>query len=237
MSGVKLAAIRGRGVRQQFDAWLGGGSVAESHDLHPAFSRFGPQEWFPSLAAYLAQTGRWFCFPRSSLTVGWGDAGAHFEEASSWFQTPLLMGPRRLGLSPLDDALAVYDGFFELLPDRLRRLGALLPDEGFDVDLNATKQPANLREDFVLTTRPVRNAVERFGLTMYPPELNVALQTPGRDIALAHREDVRWDAWAETEARRRLHAYAWRRHRPSRARSLRFAAAEFVERLRSGRSS
>jgi hypothetical protein len=83
-----------------------------------------------------------------------------------------------------------------------------------------------------LTTRPVRGAEARFGLTMYPPELNLARNVPGSDIALARVEDVRWDDWGEKEARRRLHAYFWRRHRPSRARALGFQAARAVEWLR-----
>jgi hypothetical protein len=203
--------------------------LAPHPELHPAFLGFGGDEWFPALASYLARTGRYFCFPRVSLTVGWGDAGAHFNAASSWFQTPLLMGPRYFSLPLLDEATAVYDGFFELEPERLKALGPGLRDREFDLDLNATKRPENLRSDLVLTTRPVHRAIARFGLAMYPAELNAALEVPGTEIALANRDDVRWDEWSETEARRRLHAYYWRRNRPSRARSLRFAAARVVE--------
>jgi len=219
----------------QWDAFETGwreGGVTPGPDLHPAFLRFGPDEWFPSLAAYLAETGRCFCFPRVSLTVGWGDAGAHFAQDTSWFQTPVQLGPRRYNLPTLDEAGAVYDGFFELQPERLQRLAPALRAFDFDVDLNATKQPVNLRHEFVLTMRPVRRAAMGFGLEMYPPELNAIDALTGNAISLARREDVLWDAWAETEARRRLHAYAWRRHRPSRRRSLRFAAARVVQALR-----
>ena len=107
-----------------------------------------------------------------------------------------------------------------------------LQDREFDVDLNATKQPANLRNDLVLTTRPVRNPVASFGLAMYPPELNVMTEVPGREISLAHRDDVLWDSWAEVEARRRLHAYHQRRNRPSRRRTLRFMAGRAIGLLR-----
>ena len=215
-----------------FTAWQASGRVVEHPDLHPSFLSFGPDEWFPSLASYLAQTGGYFCFPRVSLTAGWGDAGAHFAQFTAWFQTSLQMGKPRLRLPPLDEALAVYDGFFELLPDRLRSLAPSMQSMESDLDLSATKQPENLHSDLVLTTRPVRRAESRFGLTMYPPELNVAMNVPGSDIALARRNDVRWDAWSETEARRRLHAYHWRRYRPSRSRSLRFAMAQVVNRIR-----
>jgi hypothetical protein len=199
--------------------------VSRHPALHPAFLNFGPQEWFPSLAAYLAQTGRYFCFPRVSLTVGWGDAGTHFSRSTSWFQTPVQLGPRQYQLSPLDSAEAVYDGFFELQADRLQRLAPALNGLDFDVDLNATKQPANLRTGLVLTTRRAQRAVREFGLEMYPPEANVITGVPGTDISLARVEEVAWDALAEAEARSRLHAYAWRRHRSSRRQDMRFAAA------------
>ena len=52
-----------------------------------------------------------------------------------------------------------------------------------------------LLSDHVLTTRPVRDAVMRFGLEMYPPEVNVVMAVPGAEIALAHRGDVDWEAW------------------------------------------
>jgi hypothetical protein len=215
-----------------FEAWWREERELAHPDLHPAFLRFGGDEWFPGLAGYVAATGRVFCFPRTSLTVGWGDAGAHFDEGTSWFQTPMQLGQRTYQLPTLDLAGAVYDGFFELRPERLRRLAASLANAAFDVDLNATKRPENLRHELVLTTRPTRRVERSFGLEMYPPEANVIAGVTGTGISLARREDVRWDAWAETEARRRLNDYIWRRHRPSRKRALRFTATRWWERLR-----
>ncbi len=215
---------------RNFEAWLENHQVKPHRDLHPAFLSFGPEEWFPNLATYMAETGRFFSFPKVSLSVAWGDSGAHFAESTSWFQAPIQLGRRDFQFPRLDDAGSVYDGFFELLPGRLDSTSVDVVE--FDVDLNATKQPGNLRFDWVLTTRPVRKARMSYGLTMYPPESNVAFRVPGRDISLAHRDDVRWGTWAETEARRRLHEYYWRRNRSSRRRSLRFAVARALEVLR-----
>ena len=161
-----------------FEEWSRTGQVREHPALHPAFLRFATDEWFPSLASYLAETGRFFCFPRVSHTVGWGDAGAHFDSGTAWFQTPIQLGQRDYRLLPLDEAAAAYDGFFELLPDRLQRIAPALQGLDFDVDLNATKRPTNLRSDHVLTTRPVRNAVMRFGLEMYPRRSTPSWQYP-----------------------------------------------------------
>lgn len=218
-----------------FAGWSGTDTRGPRPGLHPAFERFGADEWFPALASYLAATGRFFCFPRVSLTVGWGDAGAHFDASTSWFQTPVQLAARRYELPRFDDALAVYDGFYELLADRLAMLAPAVAGRSFDIDLNATKRRMDLQTDEVLTTRPVRRAGLSFGLEAYPPELNVIWGVPGHEISLAHRADVYWDAWAGTEAERRLHAYHRRRQRPSRRRALRFAVGRLVQALRGWR--
>jgi hypothetical protein len=222
---------------QAFESWRRTGRVERHPDLPGAFLRFGREEWFPSLAAYLATEGRFFCFPRVSLTAGWGDSGTHFGSGTSWFQTPLALRPREYALPALDDALAVYDSFYELLPDRLRRLTPSLPEVDFDVDLNAAKRRQNLHHELVLTTRPVRRAMASFGLEMQPLELNLVYGVPGEAISLSRRGDVYWDAIAGTEARRRLHAFAWSRYRPSRRRAAWYAFAKLVHSLRTkGRS-
>jgi hypothetical protein len=214
---------------QAFESWRRTFKVQRHLDLPNAFLRFRRDEWFPQLAAFTATQGRYFCFPRVSMTAGWGDSGTHFEQGSSWFQTSLALLAREYGLPALDDALAVYDAFYELLPDRLRRLAPALPALDFDIDLNATKQRPNLHYDHVLTTRPVKQALATFGLSMRPPELNLVYAAPGDEISLARREDVYWDPIAGAEAQRRLQAYAWSRHRPSRKRNLFYAVAKFFQ--------
>ena len=201
--------------------------------VHESFRRFSHDEWFPSLASYLAAEDRYFCFPRVSHVTGWGDPGAHFDILTNWLQTPLQLRSREYALPPLDDALAVYDSFYELLPSRLQALGAELPSGGVDFDIGATRPRRSLQNELVLTTRPVRHAIESFGLQMLPPELNVARAVPGDLISLARRDEVRWDGLATLEARRRLHAYYWARHRPSRKRTLLFELAKSVEQWRS----
>jgi hypothetical protein len=200
--------------------------------MHPAFQRFPPDEWFPRLAEYVAASERYFCYPRSSLSTGWGDEGAHFDQASSWFQTPLKAAGGSFRLSNPEEALAVYDSYFEILPERLRRLGAGSNDGEFEVDLYATKAPGVARHSLILTSRPARRALRTYGLRMYPPELNFVYGVAGTEVSLARVEDVDWGWLGGLEARRRLDAYFWARRRPSRRRGLAFAFARMAERLR-----
>ncbi len=152
--------------------------------LHEAWSHFDREDWFPLLARFVITTDRYFVFPRVSQTTGWGDAGTHFSQASRFFHVPLQRGKRVYDFKTLDEADAVYDSFFELQPDRLNRLTDQLRGYDYTLDLYATKSPANLRAEYVLTSRRCRNPVVSFGKTAWPIEMNVVERVPGADIRL-----------------------------------------------------
>ncbi len=161
-------------------------------------------DFFPDAMHYLANTGRFFAFPRESHTTHFGDPGTHFPRQTGFFHTPLQHHKDTFALGSLDEAPAVYDGFYELLPDRLQHS---LPGLDFDVDLNGTRPADALQKPYVLTTRPVRSAERTFALALRPPELNVLDAVPGTGIALARRENVRMDRLAALLTQARLHRY------------------------------
>ncbi len=138
------------GQWQRFDEWWqrSGPTVRPHPALHPSFLAFRDDEWLPALAFYLAQESRYFCFPRAALVASWGDAGVHFDQRTDWFLAPVQLRADDYRLPALDESMAVYDSFFELTPRRLRTLAPSLPDTEFDVDLNATKLPPNLRHGY-----------------------------------------------------------------------------------------
>jgi hypothetical protein len=167
--------------------------------LHDAWSRFDREDWFPLLAKFVITTGRHFVFPRVSHTTGWGDAGTHFDQASRFFQVPLQCGKQHYVFNSLDDAVAVYDSFFEIQPDRLNRLTDHLRGYDYTVDLYAIKSRANLQAEYVLTSRRCRNPLAAFGKTAWPLEMNVVEGAPGAEISLCRVEDVRWDGWSRLQ--------------------------------------
>lgn len=200
---------------QHFRTWCttADWTVHPADGLHPLFSRFPRTDWFPVKTKFLVQTGRFYVFPRESLTTNFGDAGTHFTHATRFFQVPLQTRRRDFRFLPLAESDAVYDTFHELLPDRLLRLAPHLEGAPFDVDLNATKAPDQLRHDHVLTTRPSRAPLQRFGQLMRPPEANVIAQVPGSDIVLSRVADVDYGRVAtwRTHARNAVYANHGRR--------------------------
>jgi hypothetical protein len=112
----------------------------------------------------------------------------------------------------LDDAIAVYDGYYEILPDRLKRQTGVFTKLDYDVDLYATKAVRHLKSEYVLTTRPAREPLATFARVMRPMEANVIAGLPGNDIFLALRANVDFSPRAALRARRQNDSYFARRN-------------------------
>jgi hypothetical protein len=199
--------------------------------LHEAWSRFDREDWFPLLARFVITTDRYFVFPRVSHTTGWGDAGTHFAQVSRFFHVPLQRGKTSYDFKTLDEADAVYDSFFELQPDRLNRLTDQLRGYDYTIDLYATKSRANLRTEYVLTSRRSRNPIISFGKTAWPIEMNVVGRMPGAEICLCRVEDVRRDRLAWLQSWSENYRYFARGRLPKMTTVLKLVAARLLKRF------
>lgn len=187
--------------------------ITPADPLHELFGRFPSTDWFPIKTKYLVNSGRYYAFPRESLTTNFGEVGTHFRRPTTFFQVPLQHYRQQFRFLPLDESIAVYDTFYEMLPDRLNRLTNLFHGKAYDVDLHATKSAAQLQSEYVLTTRPGRNPLFRFGQVMRPIEANIVANVPGDEIVFCRREDVDMSKLETMTAQQRNHEYAYR-YRP-----------------------
>jgi hypothetical protein len=197
---------------QRFKDWrdTSGAQVGAASGLHEMFSDFDREDWFPLRTRYLVDSGRYYVFPRVSLATGFGDAGTHFSNPSHFFQVPLQNFQNRFRLQLLDQAPAVYDSFFEILPERLNHLTKRFQEFDYCVDLNGTKSRDNMAAEFVLTIRPTRRSVMAFGRVMWPPEANLIAEVPGDAIRLSCVEDLIWNRRSDLAVRKHNFDYAWR---------------------------
>lgn len=216
-----------------FDGWRHSplADAAPLVPLHAAWSHFDRAEWFPLLARYVVTTDRYFVFPRVSHVTGWGDAGTHFAQASRFFQVPLQRGKQHYDFNSLNDSVAVYDSFFELQSNRLSRLTDQLRGYDYTLDLYATKSRANLRTEYVLTSRPCYNPIVSFGKTTWPIEMNVVEQVCGAEIFLCRVEDVRWDRLAQLRLWYSNYEYFARGRTPKITTALKLALARMLKRF------
>jgi len=191
-----------------------------SDAIHPLFLRFPEEEWFPERIKYLITTGRYYVFPRVSRSSGWGDAGTHFTRPSRWFQVPMQDTRSEHRFVSFDASDAVYDSFFEMMPERLARLAK---DEGFadlDLDLYGSKPEHVLTKQRVLTARSCASPLAEFGRLMWPMEANLVHRVPGHDIRMSSGDAVRWGRWADLLVDESLHDYFTRGRRRSWKRAL-----------------
>ncbi len=200
-----------------FRSWKSNSSQqpTKAYPLHESWSHFQPDDWFPDWTRYVVATERFFVYPRASLSTGTGDAGTHFSQASSFFQVPLQQEKTSYQLKPLEDSLAVYDSFFEILPDRLNRQTDLLQEYAYTVDLNATRSKGNIPTEYVLTTRRCRRSLYTYGKSMRPMEMNVVHEIPGEGINFCRKEDLLWGKFAELQTWAGNQAYYSRGRSPS----------------------
>lgn len=199
-----------------FADWLAvnGRQVTTADNVHELFAAFPADDWLAVKAKYLAATDKYYVYPRESLTTNFGEPGTHFDRPTALFQMPLQQFRQSFRFIPFDAAIAVYDGFYEMLPDRLRRVAVDLPATGLDVDLYATKAASHLRGEYTLTTRRCRAARATFGREMWPLEANVMVAVPGQGISLARRSDVDLSQ-AATRATQRENDRYFNRYRSS----------------------
>lgn len=215
-----------------FDTWHAGEdrTLVAGDPIHEQFLTFDEDEWFPLKTKYLVEANRYYVFPRESLTTNFGDAGTHFTSRTDFFQVPLQYGRDTFRLQRFDDALAVYDSFFEIRPDRLNRLTEALRGYDYAVDVNATKRREHLDADYVLTTQPCRAPVCSFGLSMRPPEANVMAGIPGQAISLCAIDDVARGRRAHLVTQARLATYFGRRP-PSLRRWIEWRLGNLIQRV------
>jgi len=223
-------------ARQQwetFRSWQSAGDRPTLPDdlLHEMFSRFPADDWFPLQAKYLVETNKYYVFPRQSLSTNFGDAGTHFGRRSDFFQTPLQYQRTQYRLPSLDESLAVYDSFFELLPDRLNRLTNRLSGYQYTVDLNGGKSRAKFRAEYALTSRPCRSPVLSFGNAMWPLEANVIENVPGSGIYFGKVSDLDFGWLATLTMQKSNFEFFTRRRAPGLRTRIKFWLIGLFDRL------
>lgn len=144
--------------------------------------------WKKYYIGYLISSDTYFVFPRTSYTTNFNDPGENLISRSLYVQVPMQIFSREPRLISFKDAVNVYDAYAELLPHCLNRLTDKLKDFDFEVDLYGRKD--SYSKPYVITGRPVRNAIFQYEKSMKPHEMNVIMDIRGEDISLAKIDDV-----------------------------------------------
>ncbi len=172
---------------QLFRQWLASNKGLDSDVfMHESMINFKlSDDWFPIKTRYLVETARFYCFPREAHVVNFGDAGTHFLQKTNFFMTELALEVGTAGFKPFSESLAVYDSFFELLPDRVKRLNTELASYDFEMDLNGLKDLAKIKSKFLISSRSSSVPILKFALEMRPQEMSILYNRTGDFFTLA----------------------------------------------------
>ena len=187
-----------------FKAWLDGGQEVRAGDQLPhSIKRWKDHSWVKIFSKYVVEAHRFFVYPYVSYTTNMGDAGVHFQRHEPEFQVSLQMGRPKPRFHHIDDAKAVYDVCFDLLPSRLNALQPALAEYQYVVDLFGIKDLDTHPEKWVLTQQPVSRSAKSWGRALIPWEMNIIQDIPGQEIHLARKEDIR------PQSRRKASVYSY----------------------------
>ncbi len=178
---------------KNFRSWYQQEPVIHSTDLLPVGVKkyWSEKSWSKYFLKFLVENDLYYAYPKVSLCTNFSDPGEHYAKLTAKYQVALPIDDKMGGnFRPFEESLAVYDAFFEILPDRLNRLVPELADYDYLVDLNATKELHLYPQEYVLTTEPVRIWVNSYAYQLKPAVMNVIYQLSGGDISLAHKDQI-----------------------------------------------
>ncbi len=176
---------------QHFKEWLVmDEGAAPDLLMHDSMINFHLEDdWFPLKSRYLVETGRFYCFPREAQVVNFGDAGTHFANKTDFFMTEASLDSISAVFKPFEKCLAVYDSFFEILPDRLNVFCPHLRGKDVEIDLNGTKDLSRIQKEYLISPKQCKSPISQYALEMRPHEMNIAEQISGDYFSLGRLVD------------------------------------------------
>jgi len=167
-------------------------SISENNGIPKNIIAWPESSWKKYFTKYLVDNNKYFVYPRYSLTTNFSDEGGfHIKQSTTLFQVPILNNKRNFKFVDINDSLAVYDVYCEILPEKLNSLTSLLKEYHFECDLYGTKEIDSIQSPYLLTTQNYGMQIEKsFGLKMKPHELNVIYNIEGDRIFLIKRENI-----------------------------------------------
>ncbi len=149
--------------------------------------RWPESSWKKYFFKYIVEKDLYFVYPYVSHTSNWGDVGTHFhyENAVTYFRVQLALSRNMKYRFPsFSKEGVVYDAFFEILPEYLRRQGFAATSD-FGVDLYGAKDLSLYRQKMFLSSKYCNKAITQFGIELFPIEHNVLFGVPGSEISFA----------------------------------------------------
>ena len=166
------------------------GNLSDS-TYDPDFVKSWPNNsWKRLMIRYLTKYAKFFVFPRLSLTSNFSYKGTNTPVDLNIFQVPLQMSPKNFNFIPIADSKAIYDAYFEIIPECLNKLTSQFSSFNYTIDLQGVKNLKKLNFPYILTTRKIKSPLNTFGTLMKPFILNVINNISGTAISFGLTENT-----------------------------------------------
>ncbi|MFT6246367.1 MAG: hypothetical protein ACJA0U_002476 [Salibacteraceae bacterium] len=173
----------------KFNLWLSENPDGKKSLLPDYILNWGSNSWKSLFINYLIDSDRYFVFPNTSYSTNFEDAGTHANN-TGLFQVQLNYSGVTPHFCAISESNSIYDVYFELTSNRLKKKCPSLKELDFDVDLYGAKPVQSLTKEYVLTSRRGAGAVKSFGSNMKPLLQNVLAEIEGNEIGLYRKEDL-----------------------------------------------
>jgi hypothetical protein len=191
-----------------FRHWLEqhGTDISTLDDIPPDVRSWPESSWLKLYTAYIITLNKFFVYPYRSLSTNFGDPGQHFHIASPRFQVPIQQRSIDYQFISLNDSLAVYDAFSELLPSSIKKLNPRLAQHDFTVNLYGSKDC----QSGLQLTRTRRTGLFNYQLSMKPMELSVIHDVEGEGIALIDSADLLAAGESQSRGEYEMHRFFYK---------------------------
>ncbi len=173
---------------QLFKDWLVSYQLDNSL-LPPHIAEWKDTSFKKVFVQYLIETDRYFVTPRVSVLTNNAEAGVHNTTAKYQFQCPMVIGTKIYNMPSMDQSLAVYDAFFELSPQVIKKVNPYFSEYDFYVDIYGQKRK-DTKYEYCLTSKEAKSCIKEYSRQMKPEELAPLLSAEGGGLRFCKTQDI-----------------------------------------------
>lgn len=172
-----------------FKDWYQSANIVKDDPIPENVKRWPESSWLKFFIKYLVVKNKYFVYPNKSFTTNFSDSGTHNKSKNTDFQVPLFVGEMSsIRFQEIDKSINVYDVFFELMPNILKRLHKDYQDRDVTIDLYGMKPLDRVKSKYLLSSKKLKDASNNYmgySLQMKPAVLNIMYNLKGGDIKLS----------------------------------------------------
>lgn len=185
-----LGQIWTRTQWRKFMEYYRSNPVINSNDILPDNVKSWPESsWKKYFYKYNVENNLFFVYSKTSHLTNFGEKGTHYPHVTQSLQVPIELRAKN---SPykfvrFSDSDNKYDGFYEILPNSLKKYGVPISEDCV-IDLYGTKKMQLFSNIYALSVKNCNRSILTFGMRLYPYPLNVIHNIEGNEISYNYRE-------------------------------------------------